>query len=310
MRVSGDAWSCEQAARTLRRAAAEVTRTRSTAVVSWRGAAAEQHLVFADAEAWRRQAVARCLADVADLLDGHARSLRELQARAAALIARAQDAGLILYRDGSVSPVPAVMGPPTPLMLAGAALQADARRSIQAGIAELEQDVQRAQSMLAEGMRQVGQSSQSPGVSWVPTWTDVPPIVPGVVAQIGRHPARWGPVLRSTPATAGFGIIWSVSVDVDQGRSVGESVLKAATATAVGLGAVALGAAAVAGAPVVAVGAVGLAAGTAAGWTAAKIWDTASPLPARQPRPPVPPLRRSVSDRDHQRVRQRPRPHR
>ncbi|MBC7375056.1 MAG: hypothetical protein H7323_13795, partial [Frankiales bacterium] len=169
--MSGDAWSCEQAAGTLRRAAAEVTRTRVAAIPTWRGTAAEQHLVFAEAQADRRRAIASALADTGGLLDRHAGTLRELQARAAPLVAQAAAEGLVLLSDGTVLPMPVLVGPPTPSAMVRAALAEQACRLLRARVAELQCDVEQAHRQLADERRQVTQPPPAPGPGWVPTWT-------------------------------------------------------------------------------------------------------------------------------------------
>ena len=290
MRVSGDVWSCEQAARTLRAAAVEVGRTRVATVSTWRGTAAEQHLVFAAAAADHRRVIARGLADAAGALDRHAAALRELQARAASLVAQAAAEGLVLRSDGAVAPLPALVGPMSPSTAARAAFAEQARWLLQGRVAELQDDVGQLHRLLADELLHVAQPPPVPGAGWVPTWADLPPLVPDVLRASGRAPAWLGPVLRRTPITAVGGFAYGFALDVQQGRPVEQAAAKNATSVGAGVLVSAGAAAALAAAPVVvpaaAVVVTSLAAGAAVGWAAGRIWDLASPLPpARRPAP-------------------------
>ena len=327
MRVKGDADGCARAGATLLRTATPVGSAAATlqqarwSQPGWIGAAAQGWARLSGAQATDGFALADRIAAAGRALLQHASTLEELQLRAGRLRAEAHDAGLDLDDDGQIRPIALFFGPPSsPLQLQAALLlshRQDVRAQLLSRIAILREEQTLANERLTRALSGVGSApgcgpDPGSGVSWAPTWWDLPPVAVGLVAH--SMPASWsgptgpvlkralghvGPVLRNAPGAAvvsfGYGVAVDTTVnDLPMRQAVEKNGLATAagtaTAVAVGLGI----AAAPVSVPVLVAGGAAVVIGGAVSYGVGKGWELLHaddknnrrrPRPASRPTP-------------------------
>lgn len=267
MRVAGSPEGCEETARGLQRAAAEVARTadalHQAEVSGWVGASAQGWSHLASRRVTELRALAHVLGGFGRVVQQHAAELASLQDRARRLSVEAAEAGLVLDERGEILPVAL---PESPDLVREALHQREVRRCLLAAVAEVRARESDLHERLRAGLAAVHDTpaagpDAAGGVdaAWAPNRWDLPSAAVSAAQALGTVTDRVPAVLRHARAAPGVGMAVGLAVDLRSydvpdaltkgalvtGTSVVGGMVLAATAPAwlavAGGGAVALG---------------------------------------------------------------------